>query len=344
MKNFQKAIIEVSRGGIVESFHTADMAICDGKGELIAAFGDVDQVVFPRSAIKSFQALPMVEAGTDIAYGIEGGQLALCCSSHYGEIMHVDGANAILTKAGLDVSDLECGAHYPEHEIDKARLHLAGKRPSAIHNNCSGKHSGMLAFAKWQNFDTKNYVSKNHPVQKAVAAALSDLMGVPHSDAVCGIDGCSLPAYAVPLVNIAGAAARFGSGEGMENSRQKAAQKIIHACCDHPLMVAGTDSVCTKIMQALGRKCFVKTGAEGVYLAIIPELSIGVAIKVNDGARRAAEVLVAQVIASILALDDGERELIERVTNPVLKNWNGIEVGDIRTANETEDILRSLAL
>lgn len=342
MKQFDKAIIEVSRGKIVESIHSADMAICDAQGDLIAAFGDVEKAVFPRSAIKSFQALPRVEAGVDEQYGFGDHHIALSCSSHNGEAIHVEGAGEMLAKAGLEVSDLECGAHLPELEADKAKLHIAGQKPSALHNNCSGKHSGMLAFAKSQGFDTKNYVSRDHPIQKEIAANLTNLMGVPHSESVCGIDGCSLPTYAVPLANIAKAAAKFGSGEGMGKERTNAAQKIIHACCDYPIMVGGTDRVCTQIMEALGRKCFVKVGAEGVYLAIIPELGIGAAIKVNDGARRATEVLVAQLIASILPMNDDERTQIEKIANPELKNWNKILVGSVQTSPDTKKALDSL--
>ncbi|MBL4726202.1 MAG: asparaginase [Rhizobiaceae bacterium] len=342
MKQFDKAIIEVSRGNIVESIHTADVAISDAKGNLIASFGDVEKAVFPRSAIKSFQALPMVEAGVDELYGFGNDHIALSCSSHNGESIHVKGAREMLAKAGFDVSDLECGAHLPELETDKATLHIAGQKPSALHNNCSGKHSGMLAFAKSQGFDTQNYVSRDHPIQKEIAVNLENLMGAPHSESVCGIDGCSLPTYAVPLANIAKAAARFGSGEGMGKERANAAQKIIHACCDHPMMVAGTGRVCTQIMEVLGRKCFVKTGAEGVFLAIIPELGIGAAIKINDGAKRASEVLVAQLIASILPMNDEQRTQIERIANPKLKNWNKILVGGIQTSPETKKILDSL--
>ncbi|MBL4891616.1 MAG: asparaginase [Rhizobiaceae bacterium] len=344
MKQFDKAIVEVSRGKIVESIHSADMAISDAKGNLIAVFGDVEKAVFPRSAIKSFQALPMVEAGVDEQYGFADHHIALACSSHNGETIHVDGASEMLAKAGLETSDLECGAHFPELETDKAKLHIADQKPSALHNNCSGKHSGMLAFAKLQGFDTQNYVSREHPIQKEITAYLTNLMGVPHSESVCGIDGCSLPTYAVPLANIAKAAARFGSGEGMGKERANAAQKIIHACCDHPMMVAGTDRVCTQIMEALGRKCFVKTGAEGVFLAIIPELGIGLAIKVNDGARRASEVLVAQLIASILPMNDNERTQIEKIANPELKNWNKILVGGVAVSPDTKDILNSIRI
>ncbi|MFK5979357.1 MAG: asparaginase [Rhizobiaceae bacterium] len=342
MKQFDKAIIEVSRGKIVESIHVADMAICDAQGNLIAAFGDVEKAVFPRSAIKSFQALPMIEAGVDEQYGFGDNHIALSCSSHHGEAIHVEGASEILAMAGLEGADLECGAQFPEQEADKAKLHIAGQKPSALHNNCSGKHSGMLAFAKSQGFDTQNYISRDHPIQKEIAANLTNLMGVPHSEAVCGIDGCSLPTYAVPLVNIAKAAAKFDSGEGMGKVRANAAQKIIHACCDRPVMVAGSEGVCTQIMEALGRKCFVKMGAEGVYLTIIPELGMGAAIKVNDGARRASEVLVAQLIASILPMDDDQRTRIERIANPELKNWNKILVGGIQTSLETRKILNSL--
>ncbi|PCI03392.1 MAG: asparaginase [Hyphomicrobiales bacterium] len=342
MKQFDKAIIEVSRGNLVESIHSADMAICDAQGNLIAAFGEVEKAVFPRSAIKSFQALPRVEAGVDEQYGFADHHTALSCSSHNGEAIHVDGASEILAKAGLDVSDLECGVHFPELEADRAKLHIAGKKPSALHNNCSGKHSGMLAFAKSQGFDTQNYVSRDHPIQKEIAANLTDLMGVPHSESICGIDGCSLPTYAVPLANIAKAAAKFGSGEGMGKERASATQKIIHACCDHPMMVAGTDRGCTRIMAALGRKCFVKGGAEGLYMAIIPELGVGIAIKANDGARRASEVLIAQLIASVLSMNDEERAKIERIANPELKNWNKILVGGIQTSPETKKILDSL--
>jgi len=344
LKHHSTAVIEVTRGDIVESLHCADLALCDGDGNLVAAFGEIDHPVYPRSAIKAFQALPLVESGACDAYGYEDRHLALACSSHNGEAFHVKAARQMLDKAGLEAGDLECGAQAPQFPKAREELYNAQGIAEQIHNNCSGKHAGMLAFARHQGFASSGYVKSTHPVQMEVASVLTDLMGVPHSQCPCGTDGCSIPTYAVPLKNIAAAGAKFCTGVGLANSRAAAASRIISACCDNPEFLAGTGRVCSEIMKVTGIKAFVKVGAEGVYLAMFPHLGLGAALKVGDGGMRAAEALVANLVMSLLVLDDNDRDGLAKIGNPRLMNRNNIDVGEIRLAEETRNQLASITI
>jgi L-asparaginase II len=332
MKSFPPLVVEATRGGRAESRHLVDAVIADASGALHTIHGEAERPVFPRSSIKALQALPLVESGAADAFGFGPVEIALACASHHGEPMHVACAAGMLAKAGLGPQCLECGAHWPRHDRDRNALILAGDRPNALHNNCSGKHSGFLAFAAHSGMPTEGYVGLDHPVQKAIAATLTETIGAPHGRANHGIDGCSIPTYSIPLKNLAVAFARFGVGEGSGPQRSKTMLRIRDACLAHPQMVSGTGGVDNVIMAALKGRVFTKTGAEGVYVAALPEVGLGIALKAHDGASRASESAVAMLIESCLKLEETEVKALERIRNPVLANWNAIEVGEIRTA------------
>jgi len=332
MKSLPPLVVEVTRSGRVESRHLVDAVIADASGKLHTLHGDAARPVFPRSSIKALQALPLVESGAADAFGFGQAEIALACASHHGEKIHVDGAAAMLTKAGLGPQCLECGAHWPRHERARNALVLAGKEPSALHNNCSGKHAGFLAFAAHSGIPTRGYVGLDHPVQKAIAATLAETTGAPHEPANHGIDGCSIPTYAIPLRNLAVAFAKFGVGEGGGPQRSKAMLRIRDACFAFPQMISGSGGADTEIMSALKGRAFTKTGAEGVYVAALPERGLGIALKARDGATRASESAVAMLIESCLNLEDAALNTLNRIRNPVLANWNSIEVGEVRTA------------
>ena len=327
MKHNPTAIVEVTRGNYVESTHEVDIIIADSSGKIASSYGDTDVHVFPRSANKSLQALPLVESGAADAFGFEDKHLALACSSHNAQPIHVTAATEMLHKAGLDGSCLECGAQLPKHPDDQAQLVRDGVEVQAIHNNCSGKHSGFLAFAKHTGLEIKGYIGFDHPVQKEIASVLEDVTGSKHGADNYGIDGCSIPTFKIPLQNLAIAYAKFGVGEDASKLRSKAMIRLRDACFKHPEMVAGDKRVCTKLMQILGNRAFVKVGAEGVYTMSLPELGLGVAMKSRDGSFRAVEVAVSQLACNLLKLDEEACATMKQLTNPVLKNWNGIEVG-----------------
>jgi L-asparaginase II len=319
-------LVEVVRGALVESRHCGAVAVADAVGRAVLALGDVEHPVYPRSAIKPLQALPLIESGAADRFGFGAEELALACASHSGEPGHVETATRMLARAGLDPSALKCGAHWPIHQPSAQALARSGGHASALHNNCSGKHAGFLCTACVIGADRASYIEPAHPVQREVKATLENLAGATLTQDVCAIDGCSVPTWAMPLPALARAFARFVSGQGLGPARAQAAARLRAACADKPWHVAGTGRFCTEIMQAFGARLFVKTGAEGVHCAALPEQGLGIAVKCDDGAGRAAEVMMAAMVARFLS-DARDRATLERFVRPTLRNWNGLAVG-----------------
>jgi L-asparaginase II len=322
-------LVEVLRGNRVESRHCGAIAVADARGRVLLAVGDVERPVYPRSAVKPFQALPLVESGAADLYGLDPEKLAMTCASHSGEPGHVDTVKRILAGAGLDVSSLRCGAHWPIHQPSAQALAREGGVAGAVHNNCSGKHAGFLCICCAIGADREHYTAPTHPVQRMVRATIEQLTGVPLTADDCAVDGCSAPTWALPLASLARGFARFGSGTGLAPDRARAAGRLRDACAAHPWHVAGTERFCTEIMEQFGPRYFIKTGAEGVYCAALPDQGLGVALKCDDGAGRAAEVMMA---ATLLRLSRSitEQEQLEPFARVTLRNSNGIAVGEVR--------------
>ena len=323
-------LVEVFRGSRVESEHRGRVAVIDADGNAVLLLGDVARLVFARSAVKPLQALPLVESGAADRFGFADDELALASASHTGEPAHVAVVERMLARAGLDATALACGAHPPIHAPSAQALARSAREPSALHNNCSGKHAGFLCVACAMGADPAGYTDPAHPVQRAVKAALEGIVGVALDDRSCAIDGCSAPTWALPLERLAHGFARFGTGRGLDPHRAEAAARIRAACAARPYLVAGTGRFCTRIMAHFGGRVLVKGGAEGVLCGALPEAGIGVAIKCDDGAARAAEVAMAALISRLLALDDADRAALAPLVRPALRNWNGIEVGALR--------------
>ena len=319
-------LVEVTRGSCVESRHAGAALVVDARGSVVFSIGDIDAPTYPRSAVKALLALPLVETGAADRLGLTDAELALACSSHSGEIPHTETALSMLTKAGRDVACLECGTHWPRDEAARA-LAAAGQVPSALHNNCSGKHSGFVCLSCDMGVDPKGYVHHDHPAMRAVTAALAETTGARLDDGNRAIDGCSIPTYAIPLRAMALAFARFGTGEGFSPDRATAASRLRRAVAANPFMVAGTDRFDTRLMMLLGDRVFSKTGAEGVYCVSLPKLGYGIAVKCDDGAGRAAEIVIAALIARFLKPDNAA---LDAMCRPEMKNWNGIVVGGMR--------------
>jgi L-asparaginase II len=318
-------LVEVTRGGIVESRHRGAIAVVDASGGRVVAIGDVEAPVFPRSAVKAIQALPLVESGAADAYGFGAAELALASASHSGEPRHVQTVTAMLAAAGRSVVDLECGVQIPMSSLADRMLLRGDHLPSPLHNNCSGKHAGFICTACHLGVDPKGYVLPDHPIQRAVTAALAELTGAELGAANRGIDGCSIPAYAIPLDRLARAFARMGTGEGLGPARAAAAKRILESCMAEPFMVAGSGRFDTDVMPLFPGHLFVKGGAEGVYCGAFPEAGFGIAIKIDDGASRASEVAMAAVIASRLTpSDDAARTAFARWLAPPVRNRRGI--------------------
>lgn len=327
----EPVLVEVTRGELVESQHRGAVVVSDCDGRAVFALGDAGALVFPRSAIKAFQALPLIESGAADRYGLTPAEIALACASHSGEPVHAGMALAMLQKCGRGVETLECGAHWPLSNDAARALASKGGEPSALHNNCSGKHAGFICLSCAAGADPRNYVTPDHLAQREVRAAIEEITKTQLDDPrLRAIDGCSIPTYAIPLKALAQGFARFGAADRLPPARVAATRRIREAVAAHPAMVAGAGRFDTAVMQALGPRVFVKTGAEGVYCAAFPELGLGVAIKCGDGAGRAAETAMAAIIARFLPLDDKEHAaLAPRLTQPLV-NWRGVQVGVVR--------------
>lgn len=324
-------LVEVLRGTLVESRHRGAVCVVDGDGRTMLEIGDVEAPVFPRSAVKAIQALPLVESGAADALGLADDEIALACASHSGEPAHTELARAMLKKAGLDETALECGVHPPRNQEAAAALARSGVAPSALHNNCSGKHAGFLCTCRHAGYDHRGYVAYGHPVQELVREAMQSVTGAPHAVDMCGTDGCSIPTYAVPLKSLAAGFARMATGAGLAPERAKAAKRILAACTANAYFVAGTGRLDTKIMELASGRIFVKTGAEGVYCGAVPELGLGIALKCDDGAGRASEAMIAAALAKVLGSDPLRARLASLADYPLF-NWRGITVGRIRPA------------
>jgi L-asparaginase II len=318
-------LANIIRGSIVESAHRGAYVVVNAKGLVAAEQGDIDRPIFPRSAIKAFQCLPVIESGAADQFGLTGEEIALCCSSHNGEAEHLRVAASILNKSGANEADYECGSHWPERADDKAALTKSNELPRSIHNNCSGKHAGMIALAKHLSVPVRGYTDQSHPVQKAIAKAMGAICDVDLDQCSVGIDGCSVPTWALPLRNTALGFACLASPS------HTAGQRIITSVRAHPFMVAGTGRFDTKIMQAIPR-LFIKVGAEGVFCGTIPHAQFGFALKIDDGGTRGAEVAVAAMLSKIDVWTMEERAILETFTHSILKNWMKKEVGEAKAA------------
>jgi len=323
-------LLEVLRGALVESAHRGAVCVIDAGGATVLALGDVAQPVFPRSAVKALQALPLVESGAADRYGFGDEELAIACGSHGGEPTHVAMAERMLARAGLDACALECGAHRPSHHPSAEALLRAGRPASALHNNCSGKHAGFLCVARHMGIEHRGYVAPSHPVQRMVTSTIEDFAGVALAQDRCGIDGCSIPTWAVPLKNLAHAFARFGTGRGLEPVRAAAVARLRRACAHRPFFVAGSGRFATVAMEGLGERAFIKGGAEGVFCGALPDQGLGIALKCDDGAGRGAEAVFAALMIRLIRPAGHVRALLDGFARPVLRNWNGAEIGRLR--------------
>ena len=325
-------MVEVTRGGMVESRHRAAIAVVDAAGKVVRARGDIERPVYGRSAIKPLQALPLVETGAADRFGVSVAELALACASHSCESRHIDAVTAWLARIGLAASDLECGSHLPSEERALKAVIRNGVALTGIYNNCSGKHTGFLTTARHLGEPTRGYIRYEHPVQQRILGVLEQMCGLDLGRAPRGVDGCGIPVIGIPLGNIALGMARLADPDDLPEARAAAAKRIVAAMAAEPFMVAGTGRFCTVVMQALGGRAVLKTGAEGVYCAALPELGLGVALKVDDGAGRAAEVAMGAVLVELGIIDDALRARLADTLAPAVLNRAGLETGRIRMA------------
>jgi L-asparaginase II len=323
-------LVEVTRGARAESTHRGSAVVVDAGGVVAFAAGNIEAPVYPRSAVKAMLALPLVESGAADRLGLTDAEIALACASHGGEPAHVAAVESMLRKAGRDSTCLECGVHWPLNEIAARALAASGQTASALHNNCSGKHAGFICLACARGEDPSGYVRPEHPTMRVVTAALAEVTGTVLDDTNRAVDGCSIPTYAIPLKALARGFARFGTGQGLARTLADAARRIRAAITANPFMVGGTGRFDTELMTALGGRVFSKGGAEGVFCAALPQLGFGIAVKADDGAGRAAQVMTAALVERFLRPSGEAGAVLARLAQPVLRNWNGIAVGELR--------------
>jgi L-asparaginase II len=315
----KELLCEFRRAGRLESVHRVSLlAIENGKPAL--ARGDVDRPVFMRSCAKPFQGLTVVESGAADAYGLAAEEIAVICGSHPGEAEHVRAASSILRKAKLGVGHLRCGAHPPTGSKGLRELIRSGKEPTAIHNNCSGKHSGMIAAARFMRAPLDTYLHPSHPLQKANLKTVAGYAGLKPGDVKIGIDGCSAPTFGLPLRAMARAIASFSEAPGTP-------KRVRDAMMAHPAMVGRP---CVTLMSSAPGRLVAKGGAEGVYLCGFPGKGAGIALKVEDGGARAWTPVLHAVIRTLGWLDRADLDRLAKAADPRLKNHAGRRVGEVR--------------
>jgi L-asparaginase II len=327
------SFVEVWRGPMVESRHRVMVAVVDAGNRLRARAGSVDRLVYARSAVKPIQALPLVTDGVMEQAGLTDAELALACASHSGEPQHVAVARSMLRKVGLGEDALACGPHAPFHAASARELRRQGEQPGRIHNNCSGKHAGMLALAVAHGWPTDGYHEQGHPVQARMLEEMSRWCGVPADDIVLATDGCGVVTFGVRLRQLAWA---FAQLSWAARQGEAAPRRVVNAMVQHATLIGGTDRLCTRVMQVTEGRVFLKVGAEGVYCAGAPGAELGIALKVEDGAGRAADAAIVAVLRLLALVSDDEMGELDRFAEPAIRNTRGERVGAVRARIDLE--------
>jgi L-asparaginase II len=317
-------LIEITRGDEIESLHRGAACVVDSAGRVLQQWGDVERAVCPRSAIKPFQSIPLIESGAAEAAGLSNEDLSLACASHGGEPVHVTRVSAWLGRIRCTSADLECGTHPPVNADAAAALLRAGEAPCPLHHNCSSKHTGFLTLARHAGWPTGGYTDATHPVQRAALGALAKMTGEDAAAWPVVRDGCSAANVFLPLRSLATAWARLGT--------TPASARLIDAMKAYPVLMSGHGHPCATLIAALKGRGVVKTGAEGVYAAVLPERGLGIAVKIDDGATRASVAAIANILTWLDAFRSGETASVEALRAPVIKAVAGSITGQLRPA------------
>lgn len=324
-----ETLVEVWRGGRVESEHRGAIAVVDAAGNLIASLGDAQLTSYLRSSAKPFQLLPLIESGAADRFGLTDRELAVIAGSHAGEQRHLEAVQSILDKIGLTESQLQCGAHVPFNPEAAQALRAAHREPTPLHNNCSGKHAGMLAQAVAGGFSLSNYLEPDHPIQITIRRRLADLADLSFDDIGVGVDGCSAPCFALPLKNAALAFARLAE------AAQPALARITHAMSTYPEMVAGEGRLDTDLMRAARGRLISKGGAEGFHGVGVPARdgrpAFGIAWKIGDGdGKRGGHPAVIEALRQLNLLGAEELSALQPYHHWPVTNHRGLIVGEVK--------------
>lgn len=291
-------LANVIRGETVESVYSGHLSIIDGEGNPVASLGDPSTVTYFRSSAKAFQAIPFITSGAADAFGFTEDEIALAVASHSGEPMHIAIAARMLTKAGFTEADLQCGAHLPFSEAESHRMLAAGEKPTQLHNNCSGKHAAMLAFAKHIGADIATYLSPDNRIQKRISGCVADFAEVPEEAIATGVDGCAAPIFALPVAAMAKSFINLLRPARFPEQTQLACRRIVDAMMSFPELIGGSTRLDTMLMNAAPARIISKVGADGVWLCgVLPcekwPTGLGIAFKVADGDDYRARPVVA---------------------------------------------------
>ncbi|HHT26649.1 MAG TPA: asparaginase [Firmicutes bacterium] len=322
--------LHATRGTVVESRHMAHLVITNPAGDILVAAGAPDRLTYWRSAAKPIQAIPLVASGGTERFGLTDEEIAVITASHAGEPAHIAAVESVLAKCGIGEEWLRCGAHLPFSTSDAEALIRRGELPRAIHSNCSGKHAGMLALALLRGWPLHGYMELEHPVQQEALAMVALFTGVPQAVIPTAVDGCGVPTYALPLHALATAYARLAVPEVLPESVSMAVRRITTAMRRHPYMTAGSGRFCTALMAATGERIIAKSGAEGFVSMGLPELGLGMALKVEDGASRAVAPLAMEILCRLGVLDEEESVSLADLHQPVIRNLVGFPVGGLQ--------------
>lgn len=332
-------LMKITRGSIVESLHRGFIAAVDAEGQTIARLGDIETPTWYRSAAKPFQTIPIIASGAAAHWNLTPKELAVIAASHNGEDIHLETVNSILNKIGLGEEDLLCGAHAPFDETAATQLRIEGQAPNQRHNNCSGKHSGMLAFAKFLSQPTTNYISPSHPIQQQILKVVAEFAEVSTDAVAIAIDGCSAPVFGVSILAMARSYARLVGARhtNVESTWVAAAEQVVDAMTEFPEMVGGScGRLDTDLMRATNGQIVSKVGAEGVQLLGVRPCrqypsGLGIAIKIEDGdTRRARDPVVIETLRQLGVLSDDQIAALSAYTSKAVFNHRQIQVGEIR--------------
>jgi len=329
MNEATECSVEVTRGGVPESRHRVHVAVVDAGGRLRASAGDPDLVTFFRSAAKPLQALPLVEDSAFDRYGLSPAELALCCGSHSGSAEHTAVAARILEKAAVTSDALACGPHPPFDDEARRKLEEARLEPGRLHNNCSGKHAGMMMLARAHGWDPAEYHRPEHPVQQRLLVEVARWTQMPVEAIALATDGCGVPCFALPLRQMA---LSFASFAAAVRAGEPSPTVVFEAMTAHPEMVAGEGRICTELMRQAGGRLFAKVGAEGVYCVGVPGAELGIALKVEDGAARAVAPAILGVLRELDLISEDDYGALHHHAYPELLNTRGEPVGQVRPA------------
>ncbi|KAA3630671.1 MAG: asparaginase [Proteobacteria bacterium] len=329
-KECNPIVVEVWRGGKVESRHRGAVAVVSHDGETLFSSGDIDIPVYPRSSLKPLQALALFESGAVSRLELDNSRVCLACASHNGENEHAQRVDAWLHDIGFDESSLECGSHYPYSDDARNALIRQGVEPGPLRNNCSGKHAGFLSVAKCLGVDPRGYIEPGHPVQQLVKQIVEQVCDVSLDDVEPAVDGCGIPVYGIPLRNLAKAFAAF-SPRATNDRFADARRAIVAAIQEYPYLIAGSGRFCSRVTERSSGRVITKTGAEGVFTGVLLEEGIGIALKIDDGATRAAEVFMASMFARFCR-DDAFRAALDDESSVVVRNAAGRAVGRVTAA------------